>query len=224
MDWTRAWGDHTVAPMTSHRSSITLLLAAGAAGLALAGCGDSGTSSASASSSSGSGTSSPPTATIKTISGPQQVTPTGDVPVGKTATFTGTIFDGGKSYDAPLRVGVSAITKGSPSDLASFDFDGKDAGATPYYVKASFRNLSTDKTWDPTGMPGALAVTSKSGKPVGRITLVGSFPKCEDDRPKTLGPGETVRTCTVLLVPKGDTLERVSHADAAAKDYVWKAS
>lgn len=212
--------------MSRHTHQITLALAAAAAvAFAASGCGDSSTSATASGGAAASSDSSPPAKpqTVETLNGPEAVTPLGDVAIGKTATFTGTVFDGGKSLDVPLRVGVSAITKGAPSDLAAFDFDHKAKQATPYYVKASFRNLSTDKTWDPTGMPGALVATSGSGKPVGRITLIGDFPTCEDERPKELGPGETVRTCSVLLVPKGDTLAQVSHSDAAAKDYVWKA-
>lgn len=114
-----------------HPRATSLTIAAAVLGFALAACGDSADTTASGAA-DGSGAASPPTATVETLNGSEKVTPLGDVAVGQTATFTGSIFDGGKSYDAPLRVGVSAITKGSASDLAAFDLDAKAKRATPY--------------------------------------------------------------------------------------------
>jgi hypothetical protein len=99
-----------------------------------------------------------------------------------------------------LAITVSAVQKGSISDLKDFDLDAQSKEGVPFYVAADFRNVGT-RPIEISGIFGDLNVYDKQGETIDSITLLGDFPKCQGTEPTTLAVGSQFTECDVYIAP-----------------------
>ncbi|NUU19954.1 MAG: hypothetical protein HOV68_00325 [Streptomycetaceae bacterium] len=133
-------------------------------------------------------------------------------------------FDGGKE-PSNLQVTITAVEKGSIEDLTSAGIAVKDEdkASTPYYVRATFKNVGTgDLSYShPTTKFGALDAADRS---LGFTVLFGGFKKCDAPKTDQFANGAEVTGCKVYLVPAGATVASVTYdfPDLSADPVVWK--
>jgi hypothetical protein len=122
------------------------------------------------------------------------------------------------------RVTVTAVRKASIDDLkdAGYSLDPEEEATTPYYVDVTFENSGTVAVKP--RRPGGVDSTDDAITPLTLINLGGQeFTPCPGI-PDTVEPGATATGCSIVLVPTGNTLERVYYlADASVEDIFWKA-
>ena len=120
-------------------------------------------------------------------------------------------------------IAITKVTKGSSTDLSSagFDLDDDQKSATPYYVDVTFANQGTQQVdlREPSGEDGhgnlidALTVISLGGP---------KFAPCPGV-PRRLAAGSTVDGCSIILVPSGSDLKRISYFPGGSDDFLyWK--
>ncbi len=119
-------------------------------------------------------------------------------------------------------VTIAAVREGATTDLedAGFTLDPDEKSAAAYYVDVAFANTS-DETVD-LRQPGA---EDPDGNLISALILMDfgggtEFGPCPQ-LPKELAAGETVEGCTIILVPKGRELERISYHPGAAADFIY---
>lgn len=148
-------------------------------------------------------------------------TPPGDFALGDKAVLAQQQFIDNTFVDTPLEISVTKVEQGSLSDLKNFKLDAQSKQGTPFYVNATFTNKS-DVTFDGTGLAGGLTVLNGAGDESSRLGLIGDFPKCQANPPKSFKPGATAKTCDVYILPKGQSVAQVYSIDRFAAKYVWK--
>ncbi len=121
-------------------------------------------------------------------------------------------------------VAVTAVREGATSDLedAGFTLDPDEKSSAAYYVDVEFVNesdagvaLRSPGAEDPEGnLISALILMDFGGG-----TEFAPCPQLPDD----LAAGETVEACTIILVPDGREIERISYHPGGSDDFVyWK--
>lgn len=118
-------------------------------------------------------------------------------------------------------VAVTDVRKGSSAELidAGFDLDPDEESATVYYVDAEFEN-SGDAAAAPRA-PGGEDPDGNAINPLVVIDLGGpAFEKC-DGGPKEIAAGGSAATCTILLVPDGTELDRISYFAGGTEDFLY---
>ncbi len=119
-------------------------------------------------------------------------------------------------------VAVTAVREGATTDLedAGFTLDPDEKSSAAYYVDVEFVNES-DGTVD-LHSPGA---EDPDGNLISALILMDfgggtDFTPCPP-LPQELAAGETVEGCTIILVPEGRELERISYHPGAAADFIY---
>ncbi len=142
---------------------------------------------------------------------PEEPATNSDIPVpdGVELTDPGTELDVGEPATAVyvlrgdrgsvVRVTVTRIRKGKPSDFRGFSLDPKSSKSIPWYVQANLKDVGEAGLG---GSPMPLFGLD-SGDTFFPPADVQGFDKCAPaDPPKDFGPGDTERGCLVFFVPK----------------------
>jgi hypothetical protein len=101
-------------------------------------------------------------------------------------------------------VAVTAIRKGSPSDLASLKMGDRVKGMVPYYIHATIKNTGTiDLSFTNNNhIKGLLA----DGAEAQDLSVIGTFPKCDGaSAPSGFTTGKSYPTCAIALAPSAAT-------------------
>jgi hypothetical protein len=142
------------------------------------------------------------------------------LPLGESATVE---FTSPKSGDTPavntkVEVTVLGVREGTQEELAAggLQVDAEDKDTTPYYVDARYGNKGTEKV----KRSFSVAMEDSDGQSIPTTLIFGisdaKFDKCVDNRDGTVAPGESYESCTLFLVPKGATPEKVRFVSQAA--------
>jgi hypothetical protein len=97
-------------------------------------------------------------------------------------------------------VSVTAIQKGSPSDLAPLKVGDRVKGMVPYYVHATIKNTgAADLSFSSNDhLKGLLA----DGSEAQSLSVIGTFAKCDSaSAPSGFTTGKSYRTCAIALAP-----------------------
>ncbi|WP_436772527.1 hypothetical protein [Yinghuangia sp. YIM S09857] len=124
-----------------------------------------------------------------------------------------------------VQVTVTAIEKGAIEDLTSAGIDVKDEdrSATPYYVRATFKNVSAaDLSHSHPTIP--FTALDASDRNLGHTMIFGKFDKCEAPDTDMFTNGAEATGCKVYLAPPGATVASVTYdfVDLSADPVVWK--
>ena len=146
--------------------------------------------------------------------------PTGDVkvPEGISLTEAGTALKFGQparvAYEANtkrnsvLSLTVNSVQQGKISDLARYQLDAKSKNSRPYYARVRVKNVGTgdlSRVGIPIYAVGTKNVVFRAN------TFTAAFARCPSTPlPPGFGAGESVLQCLVYLVPRGDTLVKMS--------------
>jgi hypothetical protein len=129
----------------------------------------------------------------------------------------------GKTHPALVGAALDSVQQGSISDLKSFKLDAQSKVAVPFYVKATFQNLSKTPLMN-AGLFGYMTVTDGSGDEVQSITLLGDFSRCDGTLPSDLKPEATASECDVYMLPKGQKIAKVQFSGGDTPGVSWKIS
>ena len=126
--------------------------------------------------------------------------------IGEPASFTLRTGSGRRSR---VRVVVTDVAEGRIRHLSDFVLDAEARRSTPYYAHVRVRNIGG-------GNLSRAKITlwgfDSSGTVRPPAEVLGSFPRCQAQRaPKGFRRGDSMRTCLVYLVPRGDTLQAVQY-------------
>lgn len=169
-------------------------------------------------------------AASRATSTPQAPTePSHEIPGGVTLTEGGAtveigdpataVYDDGERRSV-LTVSVTKVVEGSIRDFKSFVLGPQERASTPYYVSATV----TDEGPRPLGQTTVpLYALDSTGTLLPATSLVGSFDPCRGGPlPSGFGPGDTVKTCLIYLVPAKATLQSVQlHTEDTADPISW---
>jgi hypothetical protein len=117
-------------------------------------------------------------------------------------------------------ISVTAVEEGSSDELAAaFSLDPDQKAATPFYVRSEFVN-DTDAPVDP-GRPSGEDADGNLISPLVVIDLGGpAFEPCPGV-PEEVAGGETAEGCSIVLVPPGVELERISYLPSGGGDFIY---
>ncbi|MCU1400750.1 MAG: hypothetical protein JWN62_3859 [Acidimicrobiales bacterium] len=115
------------------------------------------------------------------------------------------------AVNTTVAVDVLDVEVGTLDELtaAGFDVGESNAGDTPYYVDVRYSNRGTGDAVRNL----SVGMEDSKGNSV-PTTLVfdldgAPFDRCKDVSTGDFAPGDTYQSCTLFLVPKGTTLDRV---------------
>ncbi|MGN6251274.1 MAG: hypothetical protein ACTHNS_05610 [Marmoricola sp.] len=186
--------------------------------VALAGCGGSSTPGAGASPSGSSASGSSSTAAAPTPSVP--------VPSGVTLTDPGTELGFGATATVPYRpndkrasvlaLTVEGVARARLKDFSAYVLDKRTQASTPYYVRVQVRNVGAGQVG---GTDVPLWAVDQKNVLIHSSSFTNSFQRCPSPTlPRDFGPGATLDTCLVYLVPDKGTLTSVSFRPLQAFD------
>lgn len=97
-------------------------------------------------------------------------------------------------------VSVTAIQKGSPSDLAPLNVGDRVKGMMPYYVHATIKNTGiADFSFTSNDHIKGLLT---DGSEAQGLSVIGTFAKCDSaSAPSGFTTGKSYRTCVIALAP-----------------------
>jgi len=217
--------------MTPGRTAA--LLCAATLALGVAACGSGGGSDDSTSSSKA-----PPPKPAK--AGKDGLTPPGtqlslneaaDVGWSPPSTFA----SAGMRTSIPLEVAVSAIQKGTPSDLKDVSLDADEKGATPYYVMVHVTNRGATAPASDDPDLTFQAIDDRGQRQPSLTFIGGQFKRCDDRRPpRAFARGKSYDSCLTYLMKGGGSIHEVRWTDGPSsktsvsayldKPVVWTAS
>lgn len=154
-----------------------------------------------------------------------------DVPAGVTLTKGGSAVAAGKPASVIYQIAdktrsvvtltVTNVKKGNIKDFKFFSLDDATKQSTPYYVRATVKNVG------PAGI-GAAPVPLYAHDSTNTISrpneLVGEFKPCPNGTlPRSFLPDATAKVCLVYLLPKGMTLTSIDLKTADQKNAItWQ--
>jgi hypothetical protein len=105
-----------------------------------------------------------------------------------------------------IEVTPRKIEKGTIDDFKNIDLDGKQKTSTPYYVTVHVKNVGKG---DLSGTSPASFIDGidDRGQEQNEIIFFGDFDRCNDDKAKSLKPGESYDSCLAYLIPGGGSIE-----------------
>lgn len=119
-------------------------------------------------------------------------------------------------------IAVTAVREGTTSDLedAGFTLDPDEKSSAAYYVDVEFVNESDASV--ALRSPGA---EDPDGNLISALILMDfgggtEFAPCPQ-LPEELAAGETAEGCTIILVPEGRELERISYHPGGSADFIY---
>lgn len=117
-------------------------------------------------------------------------------------------------------IAVTDVEEGSSDELAkAFSLDEDEKAMTPYYVHTEFTN-DGDSAVDP-GRPSGEDADGNLINPLTIIDLGGpAFEPCPG-QPEEVAAGETAEGCTIILVPSGIELDKISYLPAGGGDFIY---
>ena len=120
-------------------------------------------------------------------------------------------------------VEVTAVRDGSTTELedAGFSLDPDEKAATAYYVDATFENGG-----DATVTPRSPGAEDPDGNLISALTVIDlggePFEPCPGV-PETVDPGQSAEGCSIILVPEGREMEKISYHPGGSDDFIyWK--
>ena len=129
--------------------------------------------------------------------------------------------DGGTTAAGEGTIAVTDVREGSAEEMKAggFDLDPDEESASIYYVDVTFENQGDSEVTlrSPSGEDGddnlisSLAVIDLGGPP---------YDKCPGV-PEKLAAGESVDGCSILLVPAGSELARISYFPGGTEDFLY---
>lgn len=137
---------------------------------------------------------------------------------------------GARGVDTSLEITVVSVEEGSHDDLtdAGFEVDAEDRNTTPYYVHARYENVGDGTVERNVGV----GLEDSDGNLIGSTLVFDygdkGFPPCESVDEGEFAPGVSYESCTLVLVPEGVEVARVSFlsdegADAEPEFVYWEA-
>lgn len=126
-----------------------------------------------------------------------------------TVAYTATASGSTPAANTTLGITVTKVRIGSLDDLTAAGLEPDDKNTTPYYVDVHY----TNKGNGPVTKNLDVGMEDSDGNSI-PTTLdfafgAGPFALCEEVTKGTLDPGASYDSCTLLLVPKGKTPDRV---------------
>ncbi len=122
-----------------------------------------------------------------------------------------------------LTVTVLDVRKGSQAEMkqGGFKLDPEERATTPYYVDVRYKNTGAVTVKDLRAVSGEAA----DGTSISALTVISlggpPFKLCPPLEQERLAPGESAKDCTILLVPEGSDLERISYFPGGVEDFVY---
>ena len=205
----------TRRPTRLGRTGIALLALAPV--LLAAGCGgsDSGSSSPSRSASPSVAL---PTGDVKVPSGTKLTAPGTDLGFGDAATVA---YEANKQKASVLTLTVDSVQTGTIKDFAAYQLDARTKQSTPFYVKATVKNVGTG---DLGGAAVPLLAVDAKNTLIQASSFSNTFTKCPSTGlPAKFGAGTSSSVCLVYLVPAAGSLTAMSYRPLQAFEPItWK--
>jgi hypothetical protein len=110
-----------------------------------------------------------------------------------------------------LGLTILAVRRGKPADLEAngIEVDPEDRTSTPYYVDARWVNKGSEAV----DQDLSVGLEDTEGATLSHLLVIGGsdepFGPCPSPPSGKLAPGETIETCSLVLVPEGLEVERV---------------
>lgn len=125
---------------------------------------------------------------------------------GETATV---VHEPTQNRGSVLALTVTKVQQARLADLSDFTLDERAQASTPYYVEVSVENVGEG---DLGRAPVPLWAVDGDGRLVQASGFTADFEPCPSGPlPEPFGPGESVDTCLVYLLPDRGDLEAVSY-------------
>lgn len=146
------------------------------------------------------------------------------VPLGTSVTV-GYYPDSGVDKAGSLDVTVTAVRASTTAELAAggFSLDDDQLDMTPYYVDVTYQNTGSVVVKNPPDPVGE----GSDGEDYSALVVIGdasSFDTCPGT-PQTVAPHQTAVGCAIVMVPDGDSLDRIRYFPGGSEDYrYWKTS
>ena len=211
-------------PAVVRRTTSVRTRRAGLVALALApvllaaGCGGSKADSGASASPSASPSVALPTGDVKVPSGTKLTAPGTDLGFGDTATVA---YEANKMKASVLALTVDSVQTGTIRDFSAYQLDARTKQSTPYYVRATVKNVGTGDL----GLAGVplLAVDARNTL-IQASSFSNSFKRCPSTGlPAKFAGGATSTVCLVYLVPSAGTLTAMSYRPLQAFEPItWK--
>lgn len=144
----------------------------------------------------------------------------GGQPIGHVATV-GFYPDSGVIQQGTIDVAVTKVEQGTASELAAagYNLDQDQLASTPYYVTLSLKNNGTVSDVNPPDPSGE----SNDGTTYSAVVVIGedgTFQRCPGI-PYSIPAGATVTGCSIVLVPPGGKLDRISYFPGGSEDFQY---
>jgi len=197
------------------RTGIALLALAPV--LLAAGCGGSGSGS-SAPSRSASPSVALPTGDVKVPSGTKLTAPGTDLGFGDTATVA---YEANKQKASVLTLTVDSVQTGTIKDFSAYQLDARTKQSTPFYVKATVKNVGTG---DLGGAAVPLLAVDAGNTLIQASSFSNTFKRCPSTGlPAKFAAGTSSSVCLVYLVPDAGSLTAMSYRPLQAFEPItWK--
>lgn len=128
---------------------------------------------------------------------------------GETATV---VHEPTQNRGSVLELTVTAARKARLSDLSGYALDDRARASTPYYVEVSVANVGED---DLGRVPVPLWAVDGDDRLIQASGFTAGFEPCPSGPlPEPFGPGDSIETCLVYLLPDGGELAAVSYRPA----------
>lgn len=127
---------------------------------------------------------------------------------------------GARGVDTSLEITVTSVEEGSHDDLtdAGFEVDAEDRDTTPYYVTARYENVGDGTVERNIGV----SLEDSDGNLIGSTLVFDygdtGFPPCESVDEGEFAPGDSYESCTLVLVPDGVEVSKVSFLSDEGED------
>jgi hypothetical protein len=210
-----------------------IIIAVGVSTLAVAGCGTEVTGQPAGAPTTTSTTSpagetfdpsGPPTAPTSPAAEGSEGTPSGTtLTVGQTATVKWETSE--TKAISNLEITAASVQKGAIADLKKFQLDAQTKASEPYYVTMKFTNKGPQEA-DTGGIFGVIDAQNSSGDELARLSLLGTFDKCDGDEPDKLAVGASYTYCQVYIAPAGQNIDKLvfmHYAASEKQEITWTA-
>ncbi|UGQ11639.1 hypothetical protein LO772_33520 [Yinghuangia sp. ASG 101] len=130
------------------------------------------------------------------------------------------------SKQGVLQVTITAIEKGTIGDLTAANIRVNDdqKSSTPYYVRATIKNVS-DADLSDASLLVPLAALDEAGRDLAFTTVLGSFKKCPLPRAENFTNGAEVSGCKMVMAPAGATVAAAGFdlpRKSSGEPVIWK--
>jgi hypothetical protein len=184
-------------------------MAAAIALVGLSGCGGGGTKTVTERVTAPAAATTTTTEAATTTEAPAKpagsLTPMGTtLKIGQTAVIA--YDDSSNHKKSRIEVTPEKIEKGTIDDFKNIDLEGNEKTSTPYYVTMRVKNVGKG---DLSGTSPATYIDGidDRGQEQSEIIFFGDFDRCNNDKAKSLKPGESYTACLAYLIPGGGSIK-----------------